>query len=68
MMAKDRYILLLLLLLLLLVAKLLQCMLQELQLQSDVSSGKPPLRPESRSQAEVAADQLVGRATSEILM
>lgn len=43
-------------------------LVQELQLQSDASDNKPRLRPESRSQAEVAADQLVGRATSEILM
>ena len=41
---------------------------QELQLQSNASDNKLQLRPESRSQAEVAADQLVGRATSEILM
>ena len=43
-------------------------LLQELQLQSSAQSGQAQLRPESRSRAELVADQLVGKATSEILM
>lgn len=41
---------------------------QELQLQSSAQSSQAQVRPESRSRAELVADQLVGRATSEILM
>lgn len=44
------------------------CVIQELQMQSSAAEGEEVKRPESRSPQELAADSLVGKATSEILM
>ncbi len=44
------------------------CVLQELQMQRSTPDGEDHRRPESRSVQEMAADSLVGKATSEILM
>ena len=44
------------------------CVVQELQLQRSTPDCEDHRRPESRSVQEIAADSLVGKATSEILM
>lgn len=44
------------------------CVVQELQMQRSTPDNEDHRRPESKSVQEIAADSLIGKATSEILM